>query len=114
MRGQPRRLSRWTNLANEDHEECSFVSGRDADKTPPPPTILKRRLNMKAILLVAGIAALLASPAMAQQGRPHNTPQPNIPRDAHASVAPYGANEGGPYTPSIATLPYGRNRDFQN
>ena len=63
-------------------------------KPPPPPTILKRRLNMKAILSVAAIAALLASPAMAQQGRPHNTP--DIPRDARASVAPYGANENGP------------------
>jgi hypothetical protein len=69
---------------------------------------------MKAILSVASIAALLASPAMAQQGRPHNTAPPNIPRDARASVAPSGANEGGPYTPSIATLPYGRTRDFQN
>jgi hypothetical protein len=84
-------------------------------KTPPPPTILKRRLNMKAILSVAAMAALLASPAMAQQGRPHNTPQPNIPKDARASVAaPSGANEGGPYTPSIATPPHGTNRDFQN
>jgi hypothetical protein len=102
-------------LANGDHEECSFVSGRDADKTPPPPTILKRRLNMKAILLVAGIAALLAAPAMAQQTRPHNTAQPDIPRDARASVAaPSGVNEGGPYTPSIATPPHGTNRDFQN
>ena len=70
---------------------------------------------MKAILSVAGIAALLASPAMAQQGRPHNTPQPNIPKDARASVAaPSGANEGGPYTPSIPTPPYGTSRDFQN
>jgi hypothetical protein len=83
-------------------------------KRPPPPTILKRRLNMKAILSVAAIAALLASPAMAQQGRPHNTPQPNVPKDARASVAaPSGANEGGPYTPSIATRPHGTNRDFQ-
>src|SRR6267378_5908148 len=31
---QPRCLSRWTNLANGDHEECSFVSARDADKNP--------------------------------------------------------------------------------
>jgi hypothetical protein len=109
MRGQPRRLSRWKNLANEDHEECSFVSARGADKTPAFTTILKRRLNMKA-----AIAAVLASPAMAQQGRPQNAPPPNIPRDARASVAPYGTNEGGPYTPSAPTLPHGTNRDFQN
>jgi hypothetical protein len=69
---------------------------------------------MKTILSVAGIAALLASPAVAQQGRPHNAAQPNIPRDARASVAPYGANEHGPYTPSIPTQPHGENRDFQN
>jgi hypothetical protein len=68
---------------------------------------------MKTILSVAGIVALLATPAMAQQGRPHNTPQPNIPKDARASVAPYGTNEGGPYTPSIPTVPHGTNRDFQ-
>jgi hypothetical protein len=69
---------------------------------------------MKAILSVAGIAALLAFPAMAQQGRPHTTALPNVPKDARASVAPSRPSEGGPYTPSIATLPYGRNRDFQN
>jgi hypothetical protein len=56
----------------------------------------EKELNVKAILSAAGIAALLASPAMAQQGRPLNTPQPNIPKDARASVAPPGANEGGP------------------
>jgi hypothetical protein len=100
-------------LANGRHEECSFVSGRDADKNPAS-THLKRRLNMKAILLVAGIAALLASPVMAQQGRPHNTSLPNISGGARASVTPYGVIESGPYTPSIPTLPNGTNRDFQN
>jgi len=69
---------------------------------------------MKAILTVAGIAALLASPAMAQQARPHNNAPSNVPRDARGSVAPYGANQNGPYTPSIPTLPHGENRDFQN
>ena len=72
------------------------------------------KANLKVILSVVGIAAVLASPAMAQQARPQKTALPNIPKDARASVAPSGANEGGPYTPSIATLPYGRNRDFQN
>jgi len=51
---------------------------------------------MKAILSVAGVAALLVSPASAQQGSTHKTTLPNIPKDARASVAPYGANEGGP------------------
>ena len=70
---------------------------------------------MKSILLVVGVAALLASPAMAQQqGRPSNATVPDSSSDARGSVAPYRANEGGPYTPSIPALPYGRNRDFQN
>jgi hypothetical protein len=45
-----------------------------------------------------------------QQGRPHNTAQPDIPRDARASVAPYGANESGSYAPSIPTPPHSTNR----
>jgi hypothetical protein len=69
---------------------------------------------MKAILSVAAIAAVLASPAMAQQGRPQNAPAPNIPKDARASAASYGTNENGPYTPSIPTPPHGTSRDFQN
>jgi len=69
---------------------------------------------MKTILTAAGVAALLASPVMAQQGRPPNAAPLSIPSDARASVAPYGANESGPYTPSIPTLPHGTNRDFQN
>ena len=69
---------------------------------------------MKAILLVAGIAALLASPAIAQQARPQKTALPNIPKDARASAASYGTNENGPYTPSIPTPPHGTSRDFQN
>jgi hypothetical protein len=39
---------------------------------------------------------------------------PNIPKDALRFRRPSGVNEGGPYTPTIATLPHGRNRDFQN
>ncbi len=69
---------------------------------------------MKVIFSVAGIALLLASPVMAQQGRLHGTALPNVPKDARGSVAPNGLNEGGAYTPSIPTLRYGRGRDFQN
>jgi hypothetical protein len=79
---------------------------------PPPASThySKRRLNMKSILLVVGIAVLLASPAMAQQQRrPNNATVPDSPSDARASVAgtntPYRADEGGLYTPSIPTLP---------
>jgi hypothetical protein len=65
------------------------------------------KTNLKVILSVVGVATLLAAPAMAQKVR-------TISSDARGSVAPYRANEGGPYTPSIPTLPYSRNRDFQN
>jgi hypothetical protein len=65
------------------------------------------KANLKLLLSVVGVATLLAAPAMAQKVR-------TVPSDARGSVAPYRANEGGPYTPSIPALPYGRNRDFQN
>jgi hypothetical protein len=65
-------------------------------------------------LSVVGVAALLASPAMAEQKRPSHAAPVAVPSDARGSAAPYGANEGGPYTPSIPTLPYGKNSDFQN
>ncbi len=45
------------------------------------------KANLKVILSVVGIAAVLASPAMAQQARPQKTALPNIPKDARASVA---------------------------
>jgi hypothetical protein len=65
------------------------------------------KANLKLILSVASVAALLAAPAMARKVR-------TVPSDARGSVAPYRANEGGPYTPSIPTPRYDRNRDFQN
>jgi hypothetical protein len=37
-----------------------------------------------------------------------------IPSDARGSVAPYGATEGGPYTPNIRTPAHGLNPDFQD
>jgi hypothetical protein len=57
-------------LANGRHEECSFVRGRDADKNPSPPIILRRRLKTKAILSIAGIATFVG---------PLKTALPNIP-----------------------------------
>jgi hypothetical protein len=70
------------------------------------------KANLKVIFSAVGIAVLLASPAMAKQVRPAKLLV--VPSDARASVAPYGSNEGGPYTPSIPTSRYDRNRDFQN
>jgi hypothetical protein len=69
------------------------------------------KANLKVILSVVGVAALLASHAMAKQVRPQTLVA--FPSDARASVAPYGLNEGGPYTPSLSTSRYGTSRDFQ-
>jgi hypothetical protein len=70
------------------------------------------KANLKVILSVMGIGAMLASPAMAKNVR--HAKLIVVPSDARASVAPYGTNEGGPYTPSIPTSRYGTTRDFQN
>ena len=70
------------------------------------------KANFKVILSVVGVAAVLASPAMAKQMRPAKVLA--VPSYARASVAPYGVNEGGPYTPSVPTSWYNTNRDFQN
>jgi hypothetical protein len=72
--------------------------------------------NLKVILSAVGVAALLASPAMAKTVRPHNTAPTTvyIPSDARASVARYGINEGGPYSPSIPAPRHGLSPDFQN
>ena len=37
-----------------------------------------------------------------------------IPSDARGSVAPYGATEGGPYTPSMPSPAHGLSHDFQD
>ena len=75
------------------------------------------RTNLKVILSAVGVAALLASPAMAKTVR-HDTARSTVyvPNDARASVAPYGywANEGGTYTPSAPATRGGLSRDFQD
>jgi len=70
------------------------------------------KANLKMILSVMGVGALLASPAMAKQVHPAKLFV--VPSNAHASVASYRSNEGGPYTPSISTSRYDTKRDFQN
>jgi|307.fasta_scaffold100406_2 hypothetical protein len=74
------------------------------------------RTNLKVVLAAVGVAALLASPAVARTVRHHNPSSVYIPNDARASVAPFGygvRGEGGPYTPSGPSPEYGRSRDFQ-
>jgi hypothetical protein len=71
------------------------------------------KTNLNVMLSAIGVAALLASPAMAKQVRPNVTALSTVPSDARGSVAPGWQNEGGPYTPSIPTQRYGTSRDFQ-
>ena len=78
---------------------------------------LSMRTNLKVILSAAGVAALLASPAMAKTVR-HQPAAPftvYAPSNAHGFVGPfgYGAGESGAYTPS-APFTRGLNRDFQD
>jgi len=73
--------------------------------------------NMKVMLSALGVAALLASPAMARTVPQHRSVAPSaayVPYDARASVAPYGTFEGGPYTPSQPGPRHGLNPDFQS
>ena len=75
------------------------------------------RTNLKVILSAAGVAALLASPAMAKTVRHQHAAPPTVyfPSNARGFVAPYGygPGEGGPYTPSAPFSPR-YNRDFQD
>ncbi len=87
-------------------------------------------MKVKLISTVAGIAALLASPAMATQMQnwqpvpvpshtyvyvaPHWAPYPVPHGMAYAPyVAPRVEHEFGPYTPSKPAPRYGTNGDFQ-
>ena len=71
--------------------------------------------NLKVILSAAGVAALLASPAMAKTVRHQSPSTVYVPGGARGFVAPfgYGPGEGGPYTPSAPTM-RGPYRDFQD
>lgn len=73
------------------------------------------RTNLKMVLSAAGVAALLASPAMAKTVRPHHAARSvvYIPSEARGAVTPYSPAEGGPYTPSGFTPLHGFNPDFQ-
>jgi hypothetical protein len=76
--------------------------------------------NLKVMLSALGVAALLASPAMAKShARTHRAAPSivNVPYDARASVQPYAsAPVVTVYAPDLPTQPHrngGLNPDFQ-
>jgi hypothetical protein len=73
--------------------------------------------NMINTAVVAAVLTLVAAPQLAFAAERHHHAAPStvyIPGDARGSVAPYGATEGGPYTPSVPTPAHGLNPDFQD
>jgi hypothetical protein len=74
------------------------------------------RTNLKVILSAVGVAALLASPAMAKTVRHHSAAVDNS--YGYAPVGSFGGGWGslsfGPYTPNMPTPAHGLSRDFQD
>jgi hypothetical protein len=78
--------------------------------------------RFKGILSAVGVAAMLASPAMAKTVRHHHGAPSAVPSDARGSAVRYAPSgfvprvptEGGPYTPDIPTPAHGLNPDFQD
>ena len=72
--------------------------------------------NLKAILSVAGVAALMASPAVAKTER-HRDASAGIPANAQGSAAPTSPHSFvTPYAPDLPQQPHeahGVNPDFQ-
>jgi len=73
--------------------------------------------NMINTAVVAAVLTLVAAPQLAFAAERHHQAAPStvyIPSDARGSVAPYGASEGGPYTPSMPSPAHGLSHDFQD
>jgi hypothetical protein len=64
---------------------------------------------MKTLITILTLSVVTAAPMLAQAAS-----WQNVRDDARGSVAPYGASEGGPYTPSMQTRAHGLNHDFQD
>ena len=73
--------------------------------------------NLKVILSAVGVAALVASPAMAKSHARAQYVGPAVPADAHAYVSPYGQHPlVTPYAPNLPQPAHetaGPNPDFQ-
>ena len=75
--------------------------------------------NLKIILSAVGVAALLASPAMAKTERHHQAAPSltNVPAEAHGSGAPNEAPAVTIYAPDLKVQAHstgGQNPDFQS
>jgi hypothetical protein len=80
-------------------------------------TRLNMTSNLKIVLSAVGVAALLASPALAKTVRHHQAPSlVSVPADARASIAPSAAPAVTPYAADVKTQVHptnGLNPDFQ-
>jgi hypothetical protein len=63
---------------------------------------------MKTLITVLTLSIVAATPMLAQAASWHSV------QHARGSVAPYGATEGGPYTPDAPTAAHGLSQDFQD
>jgi hypothetical protein len=64
---------------------------------------------MKTLITVLALSIAAATPMLAQAASRHS-----VQDNARAFVAPYGAAEGGDYTPSMPTPVHGWSQDFQD
>ena len=64
---------------------------------------------MKTLITVLTLSIVAATPMLAQAASWHS-----VQNAARGSVAPYGATEGGPYTPDMRTPAHGLSQDFQD
>ena len=62
--------------------------------------------NLKMILSAVGVAALIASPAMAKS---HGHTNQVVPADAHGAATPYAAAVATPYAARQTVTPYAPN-----
>ena len=74
--------------------------------------------NLKMILSAVGVAALVASPALAKShARTNHVAPAAVPADAHAYVTPNAPHQlVTPYAPDLPQRPHetaGENPDFQ-
>jgi len=74
--------------------------------------------NLKTVLSAVGVAALLASPALAKTERHHQAVRSlvNVPADARASASTYNPTVVTPYSPDVKVQLHSNgtlNPDFQ-